>query len=180
MAENLATIAGRYAKALFELTHDQNLENDTLAELQAIRAAFQDNPELIKAIESERITEDGKLALVNTLKNGASQLVQNLVQMTFDYRRLNILPNIITDYENLVNKAAGKVAAEVVTAIPLDADQVAKLVEQLKKRFNATEISLTQKVDESIIGGVIVTANNQVLDGSLATKLAAIRQSIIR
>ncbi|GAK30027.1 F0F1 ATP synthase subunit delta [Weissella oryzae SG25] len=180
MAVNQATIAGRYAKALFELTHDSDLDQATLAELTALQAVFQDNPELTKAIDSERISEQGKIDLLNVMKQSASQLVQNLLQMTFDYRRFDLLPDIITDYEKLVNKAAGKLKVSVTTAIAMSDEQVDKFKTQLMQRFAAKEIELSQTVDESIIGGVITYADNQILDGSLATKLAAIRQSIIR
>jgi F-type H+-transporting ATPase subunit delta len=180
MALNQATIAGRYAVALFELTHDQNLDDATLAELTAIRSVMQDNPELLEAIQSERIAETDKLALVAALKSGASQLVQNLLQMTFDYRRFGILTLIIDAYEAKVNEADGKIFAEVTTAVALSDDQETRLSAQLAKHFNATTVVLEKKVDETILGGVIVHANNEILDGSLATKLAAIRKSIIR
>ncbi len=72
------------------------------------------------------------------------------------------------------------VYAEVKTAVALSDEQAARMTEQLAKRFEAKEIKLTQVVDEALLGGVVVQANNQILDGSLATKLAAIRQSIIR
>jgi F-type H+-transporting ATPase subunit delta len=180
MAVNQATIASRYAVALFELTHDQNLDKDTLAELAGIRAVMQENPDLVAVIQSERVSEKDKLALVDTVKGDASQLVKNLVQMTFDYRRFALLPTIIDDYEAKVNEADGKVFADVTTAVPLSNEQVTRLSEQLAKRLSANEVVLNQSVDESILGGVIIHANNQILDGSLATKLAAIRRSIIR
>lgn len=180
MALDQATVASRYAIALFELTHDQNLDADTLAELIAIRTVLQDNPELIKAIESERVSEKDKLGLVKTLSSEASPLVRNLLQMTFDYRRFAILPAIITAYEAKVNKVEGKIFADVISAIALTDEQATRLADQLAARFNAKEVKLNQVVDESVIGGVIVHANDQILDGSLATKLAAIRRSIIR
>ena len=177
MALDKATIAKRYAVALFELTHDQGTDADTLAELTAIRDILVQNPEFTKALLSLRIDEAAMLA---TLSEGTSQVVANLIQMTYDYRRIQNLPAIITKYEELVNKAAGVVNAEVQTAVPLSDEQVSRLKEQLVQRYQANEVRLTQIVDEDLLGGVIVKANDQILDGSLATKLAAIRQSIIR
>ncbi|MDB7636245.1 ATP synthase F1 subunit delta, partial [Lactococcus garvieae] len=101
-------------------------------------------------------------------------------QMAYDYRRFSNLPAIITAYEALVNKAEGVVYAEVKTAVALSDEQAARMTAQLANRFDAKEVKLTQSVDENLLGGVVVRANNQILDGSLATKLAAIRQSIIR
>ena len=180
MALDKATIAKRYAVALFELTHDQGTDADKLAELTAIRDILVQNPEFKKALLSLRIDEAAKRNMLATLSEGTSQVVANLIQMTYDYRRIQNLPAIITKYEELVNKAAGVVNAEVQTAVPLSDEQVSRLKEQLVQRYQANEVRLTQIVDEDLLGGVIVKANDQILDGSLATKLAAIRQSIIR
>lgn len=180
MALDKATIAKRYAVALFELTHDQGTDADTLAELTAIRDILVQNPEFTKALLSLRIDEAAKRNMLATLSEGTSQVVANLIQMTYDYRRIQNLPVIITKYEELVNEAAGVVNAEVQTAVPLSDEQVTRLKEQLVQRYQANEVRLTQIVDEDLLGGVIVKANDQILDGSLATKLAAIRQSIIR
>lgn len=180
MALDKATIAKRYAVALFELTHDQGTDVDTLAELTAIRDILVQNPEFTKALLSLRIDEAAKRNMLATLSEGTSQVVANLIQMTYDYRRIQNLPAIITKYEELVNEAAGVVNAEVQTAVPLSDEQVTRLKEQLVQRYQANEVRLTQIVDEDLLGGVIVKANDQILDGSLATKLAAIRQSIIR
>ena len=180
MALDKATIAKRYAVALFELTHDQGTDTETLAELSALRDVLEQNPEFTKALLSLRIDEAAKKKMLATLSEGTSQVVGNLIQMTYDYRRIQNLPAIITKYEELVNKAAGVVNAEVQTAVPLSDEQVSRLKEQLVQRYQANEVRLTQIVDEDLLGGVIVKANDQILDGSLATKLAAIRQSIIR
>ncbi len=180
MALDKATIAKRYAVALFELTHDQGTDTETLAELTALRDVLEQNPEFTKALLSLRIDEAAKQKMLATLSEGTSQVVGNLIQMTYDYRRIQNLPAIITKYEELVHKAAGIVNAEVQTAVPLSDDQVSRLKEKLVQRYQANEVRLTQSVDENLLGGVIVKANDQILDGSLATKLAAIRQSIIR
>ena len=180
MALDKATIAKRYAVALFELTHDQGTDTETLAELSALRDVLEQNPEFTKALLSLRIDEAAKQKMLATLSEGTSQVVCNLIQMTYDYRRIQNLPAIITKYEELVHKAAGIVNAEVQTAVPLSDDQVSRLKEKLVQRYQANEVRLTQSVDENLLGGVIVKANDQILDGSLATKLAAIRQSIIR
>ena len=180
MALDKATIAKRYAVALFELTHDQGTDTETLAELTALRDVLEQNPEFTKALLSLRIDEAAKQKMLAALSEGTSQVVGNLIQMTYDYRRIQNLPAIITKYEELVHKAAGIVNAEVQTAVPLSDEQVSRLKEKLVQRYQANEVRLTQSVDENLLGGVIVKANDQILDGSLATKLAAIRQSIIR
>ena len=111
MALDKATIAKRYAVALFELTHDQGTDTETLAELSALRDVLEQNPEFTKALLSLRIDEAAKQKMLATLSEGTSQVVANLIQMTYDYRRIQNLPAIITKYEELVHKAAGIVNA---------------------------------------------------------------------
>ncbi|MDR3191360.1 MAG: F0F1 ATP synthase subunit delta [Lactobacillaceae bacterium] len=180
MANDTATIAKRYAVALFELTHDQNSDTTTLAELVELKKVLQENPDLVKTIDSAGIADSDKQALLKTITDQASQLVKNLIEMTYDYRRFNILTKIIDAYTQLVDQADGRIVAYVTTAVPLDADQASRLATSIAKRFNANAVELNQNVDESLIGGVIIHANNQIVDGSLATKLEAIRQSIVR
>lgn len=179
MAVDVATIAKRYAVALFELSHDRNSDTETLAELAEIRKVILENPDLVRAIESAGMAESAKQELVEVIIKDASQLVKNLVKMTYDYRRFAILPAIINAYESLVDDAEGRLVADVTTAVALDDDQASRLSASIAKRFGVKTVEIKQTVDESLIGGVIVHADNQIVDGSLATKLSAIRSSII-
>jgi len=179
MAVDTAIIANRYATALFELSHDQNRDAEVLEELTQLKQVLQDNPDLVKVIVANNITETAKNEVLAILIKDASELVQNLVKMTYDYRRFDLMIKIINDYEALVDESVGQITAEVKTAVELDANQAARLQEVIAKRFGAKSVVLNQSVDATLIGGVIVQANNQIVDGSLATKLAAIRQSIV-
>lgn len=179
MALKNAIIAQRYATALFELSHDQNSDTETLAELQELTKVLQANPNLVKVINAKNINEASKREVLKTLTESASQLVTNLVNMSFDYQRFDLLPQIVQEYQILVYRSIGHMTAEVKTVVELDADQIDRLKQVIVKRFGAKTVDLEQTIDPSLLGGVIISANNQIVDGSLATKLAAIRQSIV-
>ncbi|QIL50203.1 F0F1 ATP synthase subunit delta [Weissella coleopterorum] len=179
MALNHAIIAQRYATALFELSHDQNSDTETLAELQELTKVLQSNPNLVKVINAKNINESTKKEVLKTLTESASQLVTNLINMTFDYQRFDLLPQIVQEYQILVHHSVGHMTAEVKTVVELDANQIDRLKQVIVKRFGAKTVELKQIIDPSLLGGVIISANNQIVDGSLATKLAAIRQSIV-
>ncbi|MFL1695999.1 ATP synthase F1 subunit delta [Weissella kandleri] len=179
MALDNAIIAQRYARALFELSHDQKSDTETLNELLELQTVLQDNPELAQIITANQISDDQKQAILKPLLADASPLVHNLIQMTYDYRRFDLLPMIIETYQRTVNHAIGHMTAEVKTVVELDAKQIERLKQVIAKRFDAKSVDLKQTIDPSLLGGVVITANNQIVDGSLATKLAAIRQSIV-
>ncbi|MCM0582580.1 F0F1 ATP synthase subunit delta [Weissella diestrammenae] len=179
MAVDIAIIAQRYATALFELTHDQNSDTETLEELKQLKQVALENPDLAKAIAADNIAETSKKELLRVLTRDATQLVKNLIHMLYDYRRFDLMIKIIDAYEALVNQSIGHMNADVKTAVALSDEQVTRLEQVIAKRFNANSVALQQTVDAALIGGVVVQANNQIVDGSLATKLAAIRQSIV-
>ena len=63
------------------------------------------------------------------------------------------------------------VKATVTSAVPLDADAVARITSSLRKRLGS-EVALQTAVDPSLIGGAVVDAGDVVIDGSIRTKLA--------
>lgn len=174
-----ATVGRRYARALFELTHADQTDETTLAELLTLQDVLSTNPQLMQALTSVSVPDAAKQELLTTMTKDASTLVQHLIEMVYENRRIADLPTIIVDYKLLVDQAMQVVTAEVTTAVALEDDQAERLSAKLKDMFNAQEIVLEQQVDPTILGGVKVEANNRVIDGSLATKLANIRQSII-
>lgn len=179
MAMNRVAVAKRYAVALFELTHAQATDEATASDLQAVLTVMQADPTLMKALTAPNITQAAKEDLLKTLGSQSSDLVKRLLDLVYTNGRITLLPVIIDQYQRLVDQSIHHVLVEVTTAVPLTTDQEVKLTEKLKRQFAAKSVSLDKIVDPAILGGVIVKANDQVLDGSLATKLATIHQKIL-
>ena len=127
-----------------------------------------------------KLSLDQKKSLIEALKSDASQLVSNLIQMVFDYGRMNIMVVIIDEFERRYDQQNKRVHADVVTAVQLDEPRRAQLRQNLLTRYGAKEIVLHETVDESILGGVIVTAEHKTLDGSLKSKIEQIRRLLIK
>lgn len=180
MSLDKKTVAIRYAKALFELVDADNELDQTYQELIALRQVFEDNEGLGTALAGVQLSLDEKKSLVKELKQGASQYVANLVQMVFDYGRINYLVAIIDEFERQYDLKNKRMHADVVTAIQLDKQQRDQLKANLAKRFGANEVTLNEKVDPEILGGVIVHVNNKTLDGSLSSKIKQIRRLLVR
>ncbi|MBM7616822.1 F-type H+-transporting ATPase subunit delta [Weissella uvarum] len=180
MAKLTSTAVGkRYARALFELTHPDHTDDSVLADLQAIQTVLSDNPDLLEALTSVNIAKSDKKQMLKTLTQDAAPLVQHLVDMVFENGRITDLPMIIKQYQHLVDEAEKRVTVHVTTAIALDDQQRERLRQKLMHILDANTIVLDEQIDPSIIGGVKIETHNRVLDGSLATKLAQIRQSIM-
>jgi F-type H+-transporting ATPase subunit delta len=82
---------------------------------------------------------------------------------------------MIADYRKLYDKSRGVTRAEVTSAAALTDANVASLKDSLRAASGGREVDLDMKVDPSIIGGLIVKLGSRMVDGSLKTKLNAIR-----
>ena len=179
MSLDKQTVANRYAKALFELVDEDNTLDQTYQELTALRQVFEDNAALASVLSGVQLSLSEKKSLIDDLKKGFSQPVSNLIQMTFDYGRINDLVAIIDEFETQYDHLQKRVHADVVSAVQLDENRRQKLANALAARLGANEVVLNQTVDPTIIGGLIVKVGSQTLDGSIKTKLERMRQLLV-
>ena len=152
-------VGKRYGKAIFELA----VENDCLAqthqELLELKSIFEKMPEIGLLLTDVRLDITKKQAIVDVLTKDCSNLVKESAQVIFE--KFAILEGT------------------VITAVPLSAQQKAKLEEKILAKFGLKSAELKEIVDPSIIGGVIVEANHQVIDGSLKTQLENIKAKLL-
>lgn len=179
MSLDKKTVVKRYAKALFELVNADDQLEQTYQELVALRAVFEQNAGLQRALSGTNLSHDQKQTIVNELKDGSSKLIANLIQMVFDYGRMGEMVAIIDEFETQYDHLQKRVHADVVSAVQLDENRRQKLANALAARLGANEVVLNQTVDPTIIGGLIVKVGSQTLDGSIKTKLERMRQLLV-
>jgi F-type H+-transporting ATPase subunit delta len=169
-------IAQPYASALYDLAKEQGQLDAVEADLIAISGLIAESPDFSRFLRSPVITGDVKADAMDTIlaKANASLVVANFIKVVARNGRLFTLPVIITTFRTIAAKARGEVSAEVTSATPLSSDQVANLAETLKAKIGKT-VTLTQFVDPSLIGGLIVKVGSQMIDSSLKTKLSAMK-----
>ena len=180
MSLDKKTVANRYAKAIFELAEENGQLDQTYQELSALRQVFEENDSLAALLSGVDLSLAEKKSLIDALKKDASPFVSNLIQMVFDYGRMDDLVAIIDEFERRYDAFNKRIHAEVITAVQLDMKQRDQLKAGLAKRLSANEIVLHETVDPSILGGVIIRANNETLDGSLSSKIEQIRRLLVK
>jgi F-type H+-transporting ATPase subunit delta len=104
---------------------------------------------------------------------------KNFAQVLVRNRRLELLPEIRDQYEALKLEREGVADAEIESAFPLDDAQVAALVSDLERKFKR-KVSPRINVDRELIGGVRITVGDEVIDGSVRSKLAAMATAIAK
>lgn len=117
-------------------------------------------------------------ALAGLLPADADPLVRNLLYTLAEHDDLDLLGDIVETLRARVRQAeAGPIPVEVTTAIALTAEQQAALEARLVAQYGAA-LSYAYRVDPAILGGMVVRVGDKLIDGSVASKLAAMKQTL--
>ena len=174
-----ASLAGRYALALFELARDEKQLESVGASLDAVRRALAESPELRTLTTSPLVGRDEAVKATAAAADaiGVDPLTRNFLGVLAQNRRLSQLPAVIRAFNLLAARHRGEITAEVVSAHPLDDDQVAAIKQNLRARMGR-DIAVDLAVDPAILGGLVVKIGSQMIDGSIRTKLNMLAQAM--
>lgn len=165
-------LAGRYATALFELARDAGELDMIAGDLATLKSLIDDSQDLRRLVRSPVFSreEQGKAMAAILEKAGAAQLTQRFIGLVAAKRRLFALPGIIDAYISLLAQHRGEVTAQVVSAHTLDEGQMTALADALKNAAGR-DVQIETRVDDKILGGLIVRMGSRMIDSSLRTKL---------
>jgi len=168
----------RYAQAVFEIALETKELDSWQSDLRRIASLAEDDA-LIAFLESPKIQFDDKARLLSEQLKGINPLALNLVYLLAARGRLHSIGDIADDYQRLLDNYRGIETAEVVTAIPLDAEDKQRLAEHLGA-IVGKKVALKTEVESRLIGGVIARIGGKLLDGSTRSKLEALRRELVR
>lgn len=169
--------ARRYARALLMIGNEENRLEALSREVRAVADTVKASPELAQLLSNPVVSTESRRAVMKevTARLGLSPTTRNAVMLLTDRRRGALLPEVADALAELNDEKAGKVQAEVTSAVPLSETQYVRLSKVLEKLTGRTVI-LQRKVDASLIGGVVARIGDKVYDGSIRTRLDEIRQ----
>jgi F-type H+-transporting ATPase subunit delta len=170
-------VAGRYASALFSLAHDERKTDEVAEALTAFDALIAESEDLQRLVRSPVFSAHEQIKALTAIleRAGVTGIAANFIKLVASKRRLFVIRDMIRDYGLLYDVARGVAHAEVTSAAALSDANVAALKETLRAASGGRDVRLTAKVDPAIIGGLIVKLGSRMVDGSLKTKLNAIR-----
>ncbi|MFS4436968.1 F0F1 ATP synthase subunit delta [Paracoccaceae bacterium GXU_MW_L88] len=168
-------IAGRYATALFDLVKDNGKLADLEKDMGALGAALE-SADLRKMISSPIYTreEQGKAIDAIAGKLNLSGLTKKTLGLMAQKRRLFVLPRLVAAIEGMIADERGETTASVTTAKPLSDEQRSALESELKKAAGK-DVRIETSVDETLLGGMIVQMGSKMIDTSLRSKLASLK-----
>ena len=177
MAE-LATVARPYAEALFRVAKNGNLSD--WSKLVSAMAEVSTHADVKRLVDDPNLSNAQVIdTFLSLLKSGVNDEVKNFVKILVDNGRVLLLPEIAVQFKELINADKGTADAEIASAFEMTDAQVNELLRTLEKKFgrklNPSKIAL----DSSLIGGVVVTVEDEVLDLSVRAKLQQMHDALV-
>lgn len=173
------TSAARYARALLDVVIQEGNPEQVEQQLTTFLELLKENPDLQKALTNPAVPATGKRGIVAALARRLSMAPQagRLLGVMADRDDLTLVPDLVAVYRERLEEHRQIVRAEVVTAEPLTAERAQQL-EQRLATLTGRRVTMTTKVDPALIGGAVAKVGTTVYDGSIATQLQKIRESL--
>jgi len=178
MLEN--AVARRYAQAFFAIAQEKDMVDRLENELKTVVDEINSIEDLKKVMDHQLISPEDKKNILNQIFSGEiSEITVNFLDVVVDKYRAPYIPAIYEEFVSYANEARNMADAQVNAAVAITDADIKDIVAKLEAATGKT-IRLQAKVDSSLIGGVIVRIGDKIIDGSLAGRLAKLKDNLLK
>ena len=168
----MASMAGRYAAALFEIAKDDKQFAQVENDVKTFQGMLEASEDLRRLVRSPVISAENQATALTALLQKAqiSGLTANFLRVIARNRRLFAVADMLKNFRALLARERGEVSADVASAHPLSAEQMNTLKDTLKAQVGK-DVQINTRVDPNLLGGLVVKVGSRMIDSSLRTKL---------
>ena len=171
-------VAKKYASALFLAVEDKNLIDRSYEDFNNLKKTIDSDNTLLNFLAAPQVLDEHKMAVVrDVFSPRMEQLFVEFLLVLVDKNRINFLPEILDEFNRLVEARQGIGRITVISAVKLDDSEKEKLKVEMAQKTKL-KIILEEKVDKSIIGGMIVILHNEIIDNSVKHNLALLEEQL--
>jgi len=174
-------IARRYARALLTIGKEDGQAETYKEELAGVVKLLEEQEELEMAISNPLYDAESRKKVLKLVveRLGLSKVMTSFLFLCFDKGRIQYLKDIYTYYEKLTDELANIVRADLVSAVRLPEESIARIRTALSEK-TGKEVRMEVSVDPALIGGAVTRIGDLVLDGSVRTQLMSLKESLQR
>ncbi|KAJ6348896.1 hypothetical protein OIU77_006477 [Salix suchowensis] len=173
-----ATAAGSYASALADLAKSNNTLDATASDVDKIERLFL-NPAAYDFFANPTIDLEKKRLVVDEFaKESALQpLTANFINILIDAKRVDLMKDIVVEFEKAYNKMTDTQLAVVSSVVALESQHLAQIAKQVQKLTGAKNVRIKTVIDPSLVAGFTVRYGNsgsKLIDMSVKKQLEEI------
>jgi F-type H+-transporting ATPase subunit delta len=172
-----SNVGRRYASGIFQVAQEANTIDTWRAELTKLDELLQDDV-LVAAFQNPAVGVKRRMELANLLAPELRPETENLLRLLVEHHRTRYMHEIRAAFERLADEASGIVHAAVTTAIDLDPDDRKRYEQELARKLGR-KVSVTFMTDPAIVGGATIQIGDHLVDGTVRTQLARLRQELL-
>ena len=166
-----------YAEATFEIAKADDTLDAWSADFSLIELALGDQ-KMLQLVETPSISQSEKTSIFCDVFRGEVQdKFVNFLTVAGSANRLRLLIDISKNFKELVAKEKNLKNIRVASSYRIDKDQLKQIEAALKKRMKA-EVSIVTEIDKSLIGGLKISYDDQVIDLSIKNKLEKLKTQL--
>jgi F-type H+-transporting ATPase subunit delta len=172
-------VAARYARALFEAASAAGEAEPVARDLERVQSALDEVSGFYDFMANPGIPEREKRSLVQDhVAKGLGAWVTRILDLLMENGRIAVLPQLTTQYIELLNQSENITQAEVITAVELEQELRDRIRRTLETSFGYSRVELQHRVDPGILGGMVLKVRDQVIDGSYIGRLEELRKQV--
>lgn len=164
-----------YAECLLAAAQQAGRAFEDIEELKSARKAVNRSSQMREFLQDPNVSAENKVALVKDVFSGLSPEVVSVVAVMAERCEIGLLGRVATAYEDAAEKALDMVVVDVTTAVPLD-DHLRDVISTKLSADLGRSVRLNERVDRSILGGIIMSTHGKRMDASVQAQLSHARQ----
>lgn len=174
----MTELAREYGEGLYALAVEEKLESELLEQLRTLKTCFKAEPDFVRLLGNMALSREERLSILdNALRGQVHAYLLNFLKLLCERGIMHEFGNCEEAYRELYNRENGIVEAQVMTGAPLTDEQRRQLVDKLCV-MTGKKVTLTERVDASVMGGVVLEMEGKRYDNSVAGRLEQIRRII--
>ena len=168
--------AAIYAGSLYSLASEENITAQILNEMNTVHSILSAEPDFVTLLASYGISKEERTAMLDTcLRGKIHPYMLNFLKLITERGLIRQFGECCAAYQKLYNEEMGILPVSVLSAVPLDDAQKARLKEKLDK-ITGKDVQLCCTVDPQCIGGIRVDYDNKQIDGTVAKRLSSMAE----
>ena len=171
--------AGQYAQAVLDLANNTGDAETIGRELSDLRKLMDDNGSFGLFLRDPAVSKTERQQAIERIFRGkVSPLLFNTLGVLNNKGRLGLIPELAEEYRKLLDVQLGNLHVQVTVAQPLDAAEMENVRSQISSAFKMNAV-LEQKVDDRIIGGMVLRLGDRLIDASVRSQLEAMKHKLM-